>query len=777
MSKVKIYGNPNPVIGIKEYYSIHDFFGSSAPSKFMEPLENTPDENIKWSVWILLGDTWTKMAKNNKTGATVEYTFTQTSLARKEIRMLVDANGEKAVLDIKTKNNAESKILHVEILDNLGKKPTKLFSYGETITARVHCLNMEKFRINVTLWENDGGKKDLSDISIETKGANVLNGIADVKFTFDTSKVWLANAKTAPNESNEGAFHEYYVTAEFYKKVSKPTQDINVINPDYKIDILSKTSASKPSETETQKTSPAEQKGPSKKETRGIAKKVEKAHDYHEQKIDVKPTANYDPQQEFINSLLTVDVGDSIWNQQKSECKRCKILTEDEMTKIFTKASKVDKDVLLNAFNNANTKFGLDTCQQKAHFFAQVMEEVGLNINVREGESLNYLAQDLPINFSRFRIDPSRKYDKVTNGPNDLAYRYGRIEEIRNGRKVIVQSANQEMIANITYANKEDNGDKESGDGWKYRGRGIIQITYKRKYININRRIKDDYSEFTTLIDANNINKLKEGTIASMAYWKEYECQKEASKGYSKKELDAIVDIINKDTESREHRWTNLKNCLKIFKVDECKNANPKKIEIGNINKYKIEIDKFKYDKIMMSTTSNKYQYEIFDLGILKKTIILDKNDHNLLPFPDTGENWGRFGTRDTGGDNWVDEKVCAALLGFFYSLPKNNYADNLYFNDISANDGRNIGHAGHRIGNDIDIRYPGSTNSGGAVLWSKAAESYGTELEFLKVLENILEIGSKWGFNKNYAYKVGIKHTTGKATSIHQDHFHLGLR
>jgi hypothetical protein len=337
MSKVKIYGNPNPVIGIKEYYSIHDFFGSSAPSKFIEPLENIPDENIKWSVWILLGNEWTKMTKNNKTGATVEYTFTQTSLKRKGIRMLVDANGEKAVLDIKTKSNAESKILHVEILDNLGKKPTELFSYGETITARVHCLNMEKFRINVTLWENDGGKKDLSDISIETKEANVLNGIADVKFTFDPSKVWLANAKTAPNESNEGTFHEYYVTAEFYKKVSKPTQDINVINPDYKVDILSITSASKPSETETKKTSPREQKGPSKKETRGIAKKDEKAHDYQEQKVDVQPTITYNPQQEFINSLMMVNVGDSMWNQKKCDCKNYDLIWGSKVSCEFRK--------------------------------------------------------------------------------------------------------------------------------------------------------------------------------------------------------------------------------------------------------------------------------------------------------------------------------------------------------------------------------------------------------------------------------------------------------
>lgn len=294
------------------------------------------------------GNEWVKMTKNNKTGATVDYTFTQVSLKRKGIRMLVDANGEKAVLDIKTKENAESKILHVEILDNLGKKPTKLFSYGETITARVHCLNMEKFRINVTLWENDGGKKDLSDISIETKEANVLNGIADVKFTFDTSKVWLANAKTAPNESNEGAFHEYYVTAEFYKKVSKPTQDVNVINPDYKVDILSKTSASKPSEKDTRKTSPAEQKGPSKKENRGIVKDDRKAHDYQEQKIDVKKEIWKDPFIEKINSYLTVNIG-GYWtdkNKGKCVCKENNFywsnkLTCDERKKVLEVCAKL----------------------------------------------------------------------------------------------------------------------------------------------------------------------------------------------------------------------------------------------------------------------------------------------------------------------------------------------------------------------------------------------------------------------------------------------------
>ena len=97
-------------------------------------------------------------------------------------------------------------------------------------------------------------------------------------------------------------------------------------------------------------------------------------------------------------------------------------------------------------------RFKLDTKARAAAFLAQVGHESGRL--TRLVENLNYSAEGL-----------------VATWPK------------RFGTKLAAQVARKpEQIANIVYADRLGNGSQASGDGWKYRGRGLIQITGKSNY-------------------------------------------------------------------------------------------------------------------------------------------------------------------------------------------------------------------------------------------------------------------------------------------------------
>jgi len=100
----------------------------------------------------------------------------------------------------------------------------------------------------------------------------------------------------------------------------------------------------------------------------------------------------------------------------------------------------------------AVTKFYKLSKIRSAHFFGQCSHEsAGLT---KFSENLNYSESGLLKTFGKyFNAATAKKYAR-----------------------------NPEMIANRVYANRMGNGDEKSGDGWKYRGRGAIQLTGKNNY-------------------------------------------------------------------------------------------------------------------------------------------------------------------------------------------------------------------------------------------------------------------------------------------------------
>ena len=104
-----------------------------------------------------------------------------------------------------------------------------------------------------------------------------------------------------------------------------------------------------------------------------------------------------------------------------------------------------------NTMKTAMTYYKM-TPERAAHFFAQTAHETG--DYKAFSENLNYSAKGLQNTFGKYF-------------PGNLEESYAR---------------NPEKIANRVYANRMGNGVESSGDGWKYRGRGALQLTGKSNY-------------------------------------------------------------------------------------------------------------------------------------------------------------------------------------------------------------------------------------------------------------------------------------------------------
>ena len=164
---------------------------------------------------------------------------------------------------------------------------------------------------------------------------------------------------------------------------------------------------------------------------------------------------------------LTADgiVGDGTWSKMFGSTpqvvKEDVVITPVEGLNIEKLKGTIPDTVIAQIAETAK-KFNITNNLRLAHFLAQCAHESGAFKFV--SENLNYSAQGLQNTFGKYF-------------PGNLEESYAR---------------NPEKIASRVYADRMGNGNEASKDGWKFRGRGYIQLTGKSNYVKFTQFIGED---------------------------------------------------------------------------------------------------------------------------------------------------------------------------------------------------------------------------------------------------------------------------------------------
>ena len=161
------------------------------------------------------------------------------------------------------------------------------------------------------------------------------------------------------------------------------------------------------------------------------------------------------------------------------------------------------------------------TPQRAAHFFGQTAHETGEYKTF--SENLNYSSDGLKKIFGKYF-------------PNNLNESYAK---------------QPEKIANRVYGSRMGNGDETSGDGWKYRGRGALQLTGKANYEAFSKFLNKP--EIMTNPDLVSTDYSFESAIFFFEKNKLWEI---CDKGVNKDTILALTKRINGGTHGLEDRVT-----------------------------------------------------------------------------------------------------------------------------------------------------------------------------------------------------------------------------
>lgn len=200
-------------------------------------------------------------------------------------------------------------------------------------------------------------------------------------------------------------------------------------------------------------------------------------------------------------------------------------LSKQQLEKLIPNNKKIDE--WFEALTSVLPNYEINTKDRLACFLAQCMHESG-DFSILE-ENLNYRAESL------------RKVFPKYFPTDELAKQYER---------------KPEKIANRVYSNRMGNGPEESGDGYTYRGRGLIQVTGKENYTRFAEDLQIPFEDVVDYIQT------FEGAVKSACwFWQKNKLNQYADKG----DMVTLTKRINGGTNGLDDRIKKYNKALEIL--------------------------------------------------------------------------------------------------------------------------------------------------------------------------------------------------------------------
>jgi putative chitinase len=187
------------------------------------------------------------------------------------------------------------------------------------------------------------------------------------------------------------------------------------------------------------------------------------------------------------------------------------------------------------ALDDATNRFEITSAERVAAFLAQVAEES--NEFRRLTENLDYSTLRL------MQVWPKRFVTAASAAP------YAHLPE---------------KLANHVYAGRLGNGDEASGDGWRYRGRGLLQVTGRENYQALSKELAHGF-----VATPDDLATITWAAVAAGAFWQSHGLNALADQGsdLSFATLTRVVNGAELGLDRRRLYWSRARRALGLSQV------------------------------------------------------------------------------------------------------------------------------------------------------------------------------------------------------------------